>query len=88
MFCFGMASGSPPLHSRSSVPPRVIAILPPTYRSNCGIGSMLVIVEPYIPRPRRMVYTHHINLRVIPYIMAIQDTKGNEGFHFMRVEDA
>ncbi|KAF7879821.1 uncharacterized protein EAF02_007991 [Botrytis sinoallii] len=50
MCCFGMSSGSPALHSRPPVPPRVIAILPPTYRSNWNIASMPVIVEPYIHR--------------------------------------
>ncbi|EMR90198.1 hypothetical protein BcDW1_1013 [Botrytis cinerea BcDW1] len=50
MCCFGMASGSPPLHSRPSVPPRVIDILPPTYSSNLGTTRMPIFVEPYIHR--------------------------------------
>ncbi|KAB8301533.1 hypothetical protein EYC80_003380 [Monilinia laxa] len=61
MCCFGITNGSPSLHSRASIPARVITIIPTTYSSNPGTAAVPVIVDPYNHRAIAKV-PHHVSV--------------------------
>ncbi|KAJ8071886.1 hypothetical protein OCU04_002194 [Sclerotinia nivalis] len=87
MCCFGITSGSSPLHSRVDVPPRVITIIPTTYGSNPGAATTPIIVEPYTRRtmvsaPHHSPLPHHASLNGLPGLSLHHGSRMHHGGGF------